>query len=87
VKKERTAKSKSDKVKPKVPAMSIFNKPRLPTSGPMQAHKSQMVAYDGIGGTMKVLQSDLKGSLPENSQKPVSGANTKRLSLNAPKRP
>lgn len=84
MKKGFESKSNFGKEKPKVATMSIFNKPRLPMSGPMQAHKSEMVVYDGIGGRMKVLQSDLKmDNFSEKLHSSVNGANKKKKSPNA----
>lgn len=44
-------------------ALSIFRKPGVTTGSNVKVpFKSENVVYDGIGGTTKVLQSDLKHS-------------------------
>ena len=42
--------------------LSIFKKPRLAPSSTVPSLMSDNVVYNGIGGTTKVLQSDLKES-------------------------
>lgn len=52
--------------------LSIFKNPRMTTAGPTPSLKSNNVVYNGIGGTTKVLQSDLKQSNPLNDFRPAS---------------
>lgn len=67
-------------------ALSIFKRPRLAVaSGTLTSHKSENVVYDGVGGTKKVLQSDLKQPFDSfwsaaSTKKPVNAMKKKKLS-------
>jgi hypothetical protein len=78
------AKSKSSETLAK---LSIFNKPRLPALGAISSLKSENLTYDGMGGTSKVLQSDLKANTKDNfwlsSSKTTSVIKKKKLSPSA----
>lgn len=43
-----------------VSKLSIFNKPRIASQSSFPVLRSETLVYNGIGGTSKVLQSDLK---------------------------
>lgn len=61
--------------------LSIFNKPRITSQGLMQTFKSENVAYNGVGGTTKVLQSDLTmDSMWASTSKPMNAIKKKKLS-------
>ena len=74
--------------KQKVPSLSIFDKPRVPMSGSsITAVKAGVAVYNGIGGTTRVLQSDLKSDdifrCNFGKSKLPSGIKKKKLSPNA----
>lgn len=48
-------------------ALSIFRKPGVAASSGKPALKTENVVYNGVGGTTKVLQSDLKSTSEEPS--------------------
>lgn len=48
-------------------ALSIFRKPGVAAVGGKPSHKTENVVYNGVGGTTKVLQSDLKKASDEPS--------------------
>lgn len=56
------AASKPSSVTETISKLSIFNKPRIASQGSIPMLRSENVVYNGIGGTTKVLQSDLKKS-------------------------
>lgn len=68
--------------------LSIFKKPRTAMPGAISALKSENIVYNGIGGTTKVLQSDLKktnsvDSFWASSSKPSNANKKKKLSPTA----
>lgn len=70
-----------------ISGLSIFKKPRAAMTGSISSLKSSTV-YDGIGGTTKVLQSDLKktnsiDSFWSASSKPSNANKKKKLSPTA----
>lgn len=78
------AKSKSNEGFSK---LSIFKKPRMDLIGSIPSLKSENVVYNGIGGTSKVLQSDLKESTSPGPSwpfnKPINVLKRKNLSASA----
>lgn len=68
--------------------LSIFKKPRALMSGAISTLNSESIVYNGIGGTTRVLQSDLKktdsikSSLWSSSSKPLN-SKKKKLSPSA----
>jgi hypothetical protein len=60
--------------------LSIFHKPRVVPTLPTLRQENQI--YNGIGGTAKVLQSDLKtpSSWPATSSTKTDGTKKKKLS-------
>lgn len=78
-------KSKSNDM---ISGLSIFKKPRTAMPGTIPALKSENIVYNGIGGTTKVLQSDLKktnsnDSFWASSSKPTNANKKKKLSPTA----